>query len=207
MVLKFTLQLHVTRFCLKWHLWKFSVSGGVEFLQWTSSRRTINRSIEWDPAAVPHLARFWREQEYSVSCHSCRIWCDNRKCTHYYVRVFKNQFYLYFHAKPIKCSGKNHTMKPNYHWICPLICWIFHPIKGHRTKRCGIHRCDSFTSRPPLYLLLNQQCFIPLPHKRRPDRAQKSEQIIFPQEDADERTWKLRPCTHTQWHLLRKTQK
>lgn len=74
----------------KRHLWNFLISGGVEFLQWTRSRRTINCSIGWDAAAVPHLARFWCGREYSVSCHSCRIWCDNRKGTHYYVQGVQN---------------------------------------------------------------------------------------------------------------------
>lgn len=94
---------------------------------------------------------------------------------------------IFLHAKQIKCSRSNHKIEANYHWKCPLFCSFFYLIEGHRTKRRGIHRCYSCTQRSPFYLLLNQQCFIPLPHERRPDRTQKSKHIILPQENADER--------------------
>lgn len=208
-------------FCLEWHFLKSSIPGGVVSLQWTRSGRTISCSVGRDAAAVPHLARFRRWREYSVSCHSCRIWCcDNRKGMLYYVKRLKNQWILFYSFfMPSKSNlpiialvpnflhAKHHKIQPNYHWIWPLFCSYFYLIEGHRTKRRGIHRCYSCTPRSPFYLLLNQQCFIPLPHERRPDRTQKSKHIILPQENADERAWELWPCTYIRWHLLRKTQK
>lgn len=91
---RFKLTLQLTLFCLKWHFLKCSVSGGVVSLQWTRSGRTISCSLGRDEAAVPHLTRFWRGREYSVSCHSCRIWCDNRKGMLYYVNWLKHQWIL-----------------------------------------------------------------------------------------------------------------